>query len=81
MRWIFAGGEREGILRTPNDEAGMASPAEDQSSGDGGVVPNHKVPGNIAPRVALLADSPASFLTSSFAFQISAGGEDYGYFA
>jgi len=37
----------------------VASPAEDQSSGDGGVVPKHKVPGDIAPRVALLADSPA----------------------
>ena len=33
-----------------NDAQG-GGPAGDQSSRDGGVVPNHKVPGEIVPRV------------------------------
>jgi hypothetical protein len=33
------------------NDAQDGGPAEDQSSGDGGVVPIHKVPGDIAPRV------------------------------
>jgi hypothetical protein len=35
----------------PNDDAQGGGPAGDQSSRDGGVVPKHKVPGEIVPRV------------------------------
>ena len=44
---LFAGGEREEILLTMTTTQQDGDPAEDQSSRDGGVVPNHKVPGDI----------------------------------
>ena len=46
----FAGGEEERYFAPLNDAQG-GGPAGDQSSRDGGVVPKHKVPGNIVPRV------------------------------
>ena len=52
-------------------------PAGDQSSRDGGVVPNHKVPGEIVPRVGLTRRFPGEL----FETRRLAGGEDYGYFA
>jgi hypothetical protein len=58
-------------------DAQGGGPAEDQSSRDGGVVPNHKVPGEIVPRVGFPRRFPGEFVET----QRLAGGEDYGYFA
>ena len=46
----FAGGEEERYFAPLHDAQG-GGPAGDQSSRDGGVVPKHKVPGTIVPRV------------------------------
>jgi len=72
----FAGGERGEILRAKRHDAQGRGPAGDQSSGDGGVVPKHKVPGKIALRVGFPRRFPASDEAEGLA-----GGEDYGYFA
>jgi len=44
-----------------NDAQG-GGPAGDQSSRDGGVVPKHKVPGKIVPRVGSSRWFPGEFL-------------------
>lgn len=61
----------------PMNDAQGGDPAGDQSSRDGDAVPDHKVPGKIAPRVGL------SSLVPRRVFELAglAGGEDYGYFA
>ena len=59
------------------NDAQVGDPAGDQSSGDGGVVPMHKVPGKIVPRV----DFPRWFPGEFFVITTLAGGEDDGYFA
>jgi hypothetical protein len=90
MRWAgkasdnsFAGGEREEILRSKNNDAQDGGPAGDQSFSDRGVAPKHKVPEEIAPRVGFFSLAPRRvFDTGVSPMQtILAGGEDYGYFA
>jgi hypothetical protein len=50
----------------PTNDAQGGDPAGDQSSGDGGVAPKHKVPGKIAPESTFLAGAPASFCNNNF---------------
>jgi len=57
----FAGGEEERYFAPLNDAQGSGS-AGDQSSRDGGVVPKHKVPGKIVPRVGSSRWFPGEFL-------------------
>jgi len=57
----FAGGEEERYF-APNHDAQGGGPAGDQSSRDGGVVPKHKVPGKIVPRVDSSRWFPGEFL-------------------
>ena len=73
----FAGGERGEILRSKRIDAQGGGPAGDQSPGDRGVVPKHKVPGEIVPRVGF----PRRFPGESLEMTGLAGGEDHGYFA
>lgn len=58
----FAGGERGEILRSKRIDAQGGGPAGDQSSRDGGVVPKHKVPVEIVPRVGFPRPFPGEFL-------------------
>jgi hypothetical protein len=46
----------------PLNDAQGGGPAGDQSSRDGGVVPKHKVPGKIVPRVGSSRWFPGEFL-------------------
>ena len=46
---------------TPINDAQGGDPAGDQSSRDGGVVPKHKVPGKIVPRVGFPRWFPGEF--------------------
>ena len=57
----FAGGEEKRYFAPMYDVQG-GGPAGDQSSRDGGVVLNHKVPGNIAPRVGSSRWFPGEFV-------------------
>jgi hypothetical protein len=50
----------------PLNDAQGGGPAGDQSSRDGGVVPKHKVPGKIAPRVGSSRWFPGEFLNVRF---------------
>jgi hypothetical protein len=54
-------GKRRDTSRHLNDAQG-GGPAGDQSSRDGGVVPQHKVPGKIVPRVGSSHWFPGEFL-------------------
>ena len=57
----FAGGEEERYFAPLNDAQGGGL-AGDQNSRDGGVVPKHKVPGEIVPRVDFPRWFPGEFL-------------------